>query len=68
MFTLRRSSDVQLQLIDAQGKQVETLVDERLEAGTHVVGMNAAPKRAGLYTIRLVVNRQSTNKRVVIVH
>jgi alpha-amylase len=68
VFSLNKTSDVNLQLYDGQGKQIQVLLDDVREAGTHAVEMNATPLRAGLYTIRLIVNKKSVNRRVVIVH
>jgi hypothetical protein len=52
-FQLSAVSDVALRIFDLLGREVATLVDGRMEAGTHKVVWNASGFASGVYFYRL---------------
>lgn len=65
-FALSEESSVELNVYDAQGNRVETLLDEPRAAGNHVVSWNTdgLPKGQYLYRIK-AANLEETNKVVI---
>ncbi len=54
-FQIMKSSQVELKVFDILGREVATLVDERLPAGTHETTFNAKGLASGVYLYRLQV-------------
>ncbi|HUV29731.1 MAG TPA: T9SS type A sorting domain-containing protein [Acidobacteriota bacterium] len=52
-FSLREASHVRLEVYNIMGQRVATLVDKRLEAGSHVVTWDASDAASGVYLYRL---------------
>lgn len=48
-FALNRSADVSLTIFDALGREVETIVNEKLEAGTYSASWNGTNYTSGIY-------------------
>jgi plastocyanin len=70
-FALPREGQARAEVIDAQGRRVATLVDERLTAGTYAARWdgraNGARAAAGIYYVRLTLPGFTGAKRVAIV-
>jgi len=68
-FSLSRRSSVRLQLFDAFGKLVQTLVDETMNAGSHqyVVDASKMNLSKGVYNIRLVSPESNMTRRIVFI-
>jgi len=60
-YNLRTVSQVHLTVFDLLGREIATLVDERLVPGTHTLQWNAAGLSSGVYFYRLSV--VSTTRR-----
>ena len=54
-FQLPVDSKVLIKIYDVQGREVETLVNERLQAGTYSTQWNASAYPSGVYFYRMVV-------------
>lgn len=54
-FVLLRNCHVMLQVLDVLGKEVATLVSDRLSAGTHKISWNTRGVANGIYLYRLQV-------------
>lgn len=52
-FTLPEAGSVRISVYDLLGREIETLVDRRMPAGTHRVRWDAAGRPAGVYLCRL---------------
>ena len=52
-FDLPNESSVQLQIFDIRGKLISTLLNEKLDRGTHSVSFNATDLPSGVYFYRL---------------
>jgi len=68
-FDLPAAGAVQVQIFDLMGREVATLVDAPLSAGTHEVTWNGALSNgqaiaSGLYLVRLQAGGQTTTQRM----
>jgi hypothetical protein len=61
-FALPRSGNIQLDVLDVQGRRVRVLLNARFEAGRHVVNWNARGLDAGVYFVRLTLDDQDTRE------
>jgi hypothetical protein len=52
-FGIERSGYVSFKVFDVNGREVLTLVDGYMEAGTHEIGLTRAGLAAGIYICRL---------------
>jgi hypothetical protein len=66
-FDLGSTCNVRLQVIDALGRQVATLIDERMEAGTHDARFDADGLPSGIYTVRLQAGNEVSSRQVTLV-
>ncbi len=60
-FELSERANVLLQIYDALGKSVFTLVDEKLAAGLYNVNWNAAAQASGVFYYRITASRPTEN-------
>lgn len=66
-FGLTEEMDVRLEVFDILGRKVQTLISEKLPAGTHTVNFDAASLASGIYLYRIITDRKvRTNKMVLI--
>ncbi len=65
-FTLGRSAYVTLHVFDIGGRQVATLVDERLWAGSHRMQFNGTGLSSGMYLYRLSTDNRNIATRKMI--
>jgi hypothetical protein len=66
-FELNRSGHVTLQAFDMLGRQVATLINEPLAAGTHTVAFDAGNLASGIYMLRLQSGNQVQTSRVALI-
>ena len=66
-FELISTSDVTLEVFDALGRRVATLVDAQLPAGTHTADWNAGSLSSGVYVYTLRAGDTVESRRMVIV-
>lgn len=59
-FSLTRHSHVNLAVLDATGRTVETLVNDYMETGDHVVPFDGSRHPSGLYYFKFVINGKLT--------
>ncbi len=64
-FTLPERQQVVLTIYDPLGREVETLVNESLEAGTHIFQWRPRHAASGTYFYRLQTGQQSETKKLV---
>ncbi len=65
-FTLAQSSLVQLDLFDIQGRLVQTLADNVMNAGSHTVTVDGTSLASGIYFANLRVNNQTSIAKLVL--
>ncbi|MGH7595452.1 MAG: T9SS type A sorting domain-containing protein, partial [bacterium] len=51
-YTIARESFVQLRIYDLLGREIKTLVDQRIPAGKHTVQFEANELQSGVYVYR----------------
>ncbi|NOS86668.1 MAG: T9SS type A sorting domain-containing protein [Ignavibacteria bacterium] len=66
-FALPNSSDTKLIIYDAIGKEVETLVNESLEAGIYEVSWYAEKFSSGIYFYQLTTDIHTDTKKMILV-
>ena len=65
-FTIAKSGNVQLQVYNALGQLVITLVNKDLQAGQHSVKWNAVNNVSGIYFYRLTAGNQNTVRKMIL--
>lgn len=66
-FTLPQDDVVRLKVFDANGREIQTLVNGRTSSGTHLVQFNAANLASGVYLYRLETSAFSETKKMLLV-
>ncbi|MFZ4619576.1 MAG: T9SS type A sorting domain-containing protein [Bacteroidota bacterium] len=66
-FSLPQSVSVTLTVYDALGREVEQLVNSRMEAGEHFVDWNASQFPSGVYYYRLTAGNVVQTKKMILV-
>ena len=66
-FSLPVDSRVLIKVYDVQGREVQTLVNERLQAGTYETKFEGAGLNSGVYFYRLKAEGYSETKRMVLI-
>ena len=66
-YTIDRTTDVRLQVVDLLGRVVATLVDAKQQANTYRVSFDASKLASGTYIYRLETPHQVINKTMVLV-
>ena len=65
-FQLPVVSDVTLKIYDVQGREVKTLVNERMQAGRYEVRFDGSGMNSGVYFYRLTADGFSETKRMIL--
>jgi hypothetical protein len=66
-FDIARTSDVKLEIFDARGSLIKTLVNANLTSGTYEVEFDATSLPSGIYFYRLKTpSLEQTNKMVLL--
>jgi hypothetical protein len=66
MFGIPKEERVSLKVYDVSGREVKTLVDDRLEAGYHIIRLDGKNLPSGIYLVRLVTDNYKTTKKLVL--
>lgn len=66
-YGLPAESDVRIDLYTVTGRHVRTLVNERQSAGPHDVVLDAGGLSSGMYFYRIIVDRYSDTKKMLLV-
>jgi hypothetical protein len=61
------AGDVKIVVYDVQGREVQTLVNERLNAGTYEVKFDGSMLNSGVYFYRLVTNGFTETKKMLMI-
>lgn len=65
-FNVPKSSDIRIKVYDLQGREVQTLVNERLNAGGYKVNFNGSSLNSGVYFYSLITQGFSDTKRMLL--
>lgn len=65
-FTINGKANVRLNMLDAQGKHVRTLLDEEREAGEHFIDTDVSGLPVGLYIYHMKAGILSDSKKLVV--
>jgi len=65
-FNLPKAGKVELSVYDLLGRQIEILIDEHMEAGSHNIEFDASSLPSGFYFYRLRVGDAVETKRMVL--
>ena len=66
-YELPQNSNVRLQVFDMNGRQVATLVNESVSAGTHTVNFNASDLSSGVYMYRLQAGTTVLTRKLTLI-
>jgi hypothetical protein len=65
-FDIPKSSEVKISIYDITGKELEVLVNEKLQAGTYQTTWNASNFSSGVYFYRLQTEDFSETKKLIL--
>jgi len=65
-FTLNKNSFVKLSVFDLNGREIQNLISENLNAGDYSYSFNAVNLNSGIYFYRLEANNSVYTKRMVL--
>ncbi|MFZ4590736.1 MAG: T9SS type A sorting domain-containing protein, partial [Ignavibacteria bacterium] len=66
-FSIVKTGDVSLKVYDVQGREVQTLVNEKLNAGTYEVKFDGSMLTSGVYFYKMVSEGYSETKRMLLI-
>ncbi len=66
-FSITNSSNVKIIIFDVAGKEIETLVNEELQAGTYQTTWNASAYTSGVYFYTLESQNFKESKKMLLV-
>jgi hypothetical protein len=66
-FSILNSGDVKLVVYDIMGKEVQTLVNERLQPGTYEAAFDGSSLNSGVYFYKLITNTFSETKKMLLI-
>jgi hypothetical protein len=66
-YQLPRQSDVRLEVFDMNGRQVATLVNQSVSAGTHTVNFDASDLSSGIYMYRLQAGTTVLTRKLTLI-
>ena len=66
-FDLPESTDVRLMVFDVLGRQVATLINQSMKAGTHTVSFDAQRLASGVYIYRLEAGSFSMTRNMMLI-
>ncbi|MBK8550778.1 MAG: T9SS type A sorting domain-containing protein [Ignavibacteria bacterium] len=66
-FDIAKSTFAELKVFDSRGREVNTLVNEKLQAGTYEYNFNASNLPSGAYFYRLKTDEFTETKRMILV-
>jgi len=65
-FSLSKSANSSLKIISIDGKQVATIVDSRLNEGTHTFHYDASKLKKGVYICQLILENYTVKSNLII--
>jgi hypothetical protein len=65
-FSLPEASTVELSVHDILGRQIRTVIDGRMQAGTHTISFDASNLTSGVYMYTLRTGQQTLTRRFTV--
>jgi hypothetical protein len=66
-FSLNRTMDVRIAMYDLSGRQVRSIVNSRLDAGTYSMHVDASDLNSGIYLVRSIIGDQVNTQKMLLV-
>jgi hypothetical protein len=66
-FTMRNAGNVKLVVYDVQGREVQTLVNERLQPGTYEAKFDGSMLNSGVYFYKMVTDGFTETKKMILI-
>jgi hypothetical protein len=66
-FSIVNAGEVKLVVYDVMGREVQTLVNESLQAGTYEATFDGSMLNSGVYFYKLIANGQSETKKMLMI-
>jgi len=66
-FSMSNAGNVKLVVYDVQGREVQTLVNERLQAGTYETSFDGSALNSGVYFYKLITDGFTETKRMILI-
>ena len=66
-FSIVKAGDVKIVVYDVMGREVQTLVNERLGAGTYEVKFDGSMLTSGVYFYKMVTDGFTETKRMILI-
>jgi len=66
-FDIPKASFVKLKVIDILGREIETLVDDKLQPGIYEVNWNALQRPSGVYFYQIQSGNFNQTKKMVLI-
>lgn len=65
-FSLAKPSQVMLSIFDVNGKELNVILDEPLDAGIHSIAINTLPLSQGIYFVRMITADGIVNEKLIV--
>jgi len=66
-FELHRAMDVRIAMYDLSGRQVRSIVNSRMDAGSYDLRVDASDLRSGIYFVRSIIGDQVNTQKMLLV-
>ena len=66
-FSIPRADNVKIKLFNLLGQEVETIIDETLEAGTHSINFNAQNINSGVYLYKIETGSYVQTRKMTLI-
>ena len=67
-YSIPKEMDVEIKLYDKEGMDLKTLVSEMQNPGTHIIDINSAKLKDGIYFYQLTIGTYSEIKKIILVN
>ena len=66
-FSIDTESYISIKIYDIQGKEIESLIDQRYYSGNHTVSWDASQYPSGIYFVKMVSDNFSDTKKLMLI-
>jgi hypothetical protein len=66
-YEVHKSGDVKLVVYDVMGREVQTLVNEKLQPGTYEVSFDGSAINSGIYLYKIISGGYSETKKMILI-
>lgn len=65
-FSIEKAAHVKLELLDINGRLLQTLADGRFSAGSHLISVDAGKLSSGLYMYRMTSEKRIETRKMML--